>query len=278
VSYDTDIIAGMSEAEKLWTIDELAAQVALALATDYAGAPNGRIRGVPDLRTIRYYTTLGLLDRPASMRGRTALYGRKHLLQLVAIKRLQAQGLTLVEIQQRLLGKTEEELAGLAQMPSSSASAFRQPPTQRVSFWKQSPAKIRDLDNGLTSPGDGEGVLPLEASGLSSDSADLTLASEPFTEGSSAQARHRVTASQHDQSGSNSPGCNKRLSPRVDQPAGDKPDILQGVALRNGVTLLLAPLRSLTADDVQAIQTAAEPLLKYLEKRFLIPVFRKDEP
>ena len=76
--------------EPLWTIDELGAVVALALSVDYAGQANGRVREVPDRRTIRYYTTLGLIDRPARMRGRTALYGRRHLLQLVAIKRLQA--------------------------------------------------------------------------------------------------------------------------------------------------------------------------------------------
>ena len=90
--------------QPLWTISELGAQVALALSVDYQGPPNGRVRGVPDLRTIRYYTTLGLLDRAADMRGRTALYGRKHLLQLVAIKRLQARGLGLAEIQQQLVG------------------------------------------------------------------------------------------------------------------------------------------------------------------------------
>src|SRR5947208_8484092 len=94
----------------LWTIEELSAQVALALSVDYAGQGNGRVRDVPDLRTIRYYTTLGLVDRPAAMRGRTGLYGRRHLLQLVAIKRLQTKGLTLAELQGRLVGLTDSEL------------------------------------------------------------------------------------------------------------------------------------------------------------------------
>ena len=81
--------------ETLWTIDELGERVAEALGgPGYDGVPSGRVRDVPDLRTIRYYTTLGLLDRPAAMRGRTALYGPRHLLQLVAIKRLQARGLS----------------------------------------------------------------------------------------------------------------------------------------------------------------------------------------
>src|SRR5262245_39472227 len=90
----------MTRTESLWTIQELGAQVALALSVDYPGPPNSRVRELPDQRTIRYYTTQGLLDRPAEMRGRTALYGRRHLLQLVAIKRLQARGLSLSAIQQ----------------------------------------------------------------------------------------------------------------------------------------------------------------------------------
>src|SRR3954452_21706457 len=104
--------------EPLWTIDELGAMVALALSVDYAGQANGRVRDVPDRRTIRYYTTLGLIDRPAQMRGRTALYGRRHLLQLVAIKRLQARGATLAQVQRRLLGLPDAALADLARLPA----------------------------------------------------------------------------------------------------------------------------------------------------------------
>ena len=70
--------------ESFWTIEELGERIAEALGGQgYDGVPSGRVRDVPDLRTIRYYTTLGLLDRPAAMRGRTALYGSRHLLQLV---------------------------------------------------------------------------------------------------------------------------------------------------------------------------------------------------
>src|SRR5579884_4235161 len=103
---------------EFWTIDELGAEVALALSVDYEGAPNDRVREVPDRRTIRFYTTLGLIDRPAQMRGRTALYGERHLLQLVAIKRLQAKGLSLTEIQPRVVGQTDTALRRLAQLPA----------------------------------------------------------------------------------------------------------------------------------------------------------------
>jgi DNA-binding transcriptional MerR regulator len=137
--------------EPLWTIDQLGAQVALALSVDYSGSLNGRVRDVPDRRTIRYYTTLGLLDRPAEMRGRTAFYGRKHLLQLVAIKRLQARGMPLVEVQQRLLGLTTPALSRLANLPSSLetltpgsatpvAPASPAPERRARRFWSTVPA------------------------------------------------------------------------------------------------------------------------------------------
>jgi DNA-binding transcriptional MerR regulator len=131
----------------LWTLAELSAEVAQALADD-AGQANGRVREVPDMRTIRYYTTLGLIDRPAQMRGRTALYGERHLLQLVAIKRLQAKGLALAEIQARLTGQTDAVLRRLAQAASPRPQAER-PQTERspddrrsAAFWGAAPAPV----------------------------------------------------------------------------------------------------------------------------------------
>src|SRR3954471_22764140 len=113
--------------EELWTIAELADLVVGAMAKNFGGVANGRVRDVPDLRTIRYYTTLGLLDRPAEMRGRTALYGRRHLLQLVAIKRLQANGMSLAEIQARVLGLSDSALEATA-MIGRERSFWRDPP------------------------------------------------------------------------------------------------------------------------------------------------------
>lgn len=132
--------------ESLLTLDQLCAQVALALAVDYDGAPNDRIRDVPDRRTTRYYTTLGLIDRPAEMRGRTAFYARRHLLQLVAIKRLQAQGLGLREIQQRLLGATNADLEALARLPKLPEVPPASEPQQsaaRPEFWKSVPEPVK---------------------------------------------------------------------------------------------------------------------------------------
>src|ERR671928_1747267 len=99
-------------------MDELVERVREALAEEYPGAPNGRVRDLPDRRAIRWYTTTGLVDRPLGMRGRTALYGRRHLLQLVAIKRRQAAGRSLSQIQQELLGLSNSALGQLAQLPA----------------------------------------------------------------------------------------------------------------------------------------------------------------
>jgi hypothetical protein len=100
-----------------WTLEELVRRVADALAVDDVRAPNGRIREVPDARAIRWYTTIGLLDRPAGFRGRTALYGPRHLLQAVAVKRRQAHGLALAQIQAELAGATDATLRRVARVP-----------------------------------------------------------------------------------------------------------------------------------------------------------------
>ncbi|KAA1250386.1 MerR family transcriptional regulator, partial [Mycobacterium simiae] len=87
-----------------WTLDELVGRVAAALESPtYPGAPNGRVRELPDRRIVRWYTTTGLVDRPV-MQGRTARYSPRHLQQIVAVKRRQAQGRSLAEIQDELAG------------------------------------------------------------------------------------------------------------------------------------------------------------------------------
>jgi DNA-binding transcriptional MerR regulator len=131
-----------------WTIAELGDRVVAALAASGYQAPaNGQVRAVPDLRTIRYYTSLGLLDRPLEMRGRTALYGPRHLYQLCAIKRLQAEGKALGEVQAALAGLNDRALARVAQV---SAEALVAEPEEAAAddsrraapFWSAAPAPL----------------------------------------------------------------------------------------------------------------------------------------
>ena len=158
--------------EALWTINQLGAQVAAALAQGYSGPRNTRIRAIPNSRTVRYYTTLGLIDRPAAMDGRTALYGPRHLQQLVALKQLQARGLSLMEVQQKLAGATNVELgrmAGVEALPppvadSAGAGAARQ------AFWHAAPAEEED-EAEAAAPGE----LAEQAAAASPRALEMTL-------------------------------------------------------------------------------------------------------
>ncbi|HEY7271347.1 MAG TPA: MerR family transcriptional regulator [Actinoplanes sp.] len=126
-------------------MDELVERVQRALAEEYPGAPNGRVRDLPDRRVIRWYTTTGLVDRPAGLRGRTALYGPRHLLQIVAVKRRQAQGHSLAAIQAELAGAPDEQLAEVARVPDALLAVTGPAPDPhegavRARFWAATPA------------------------------------------------------------------------------------------------------------------------------------------
>ncbi len=74
---------------------------------------DGRATARPDARAVRYYISLGLVDRPLGYRGTSALYGERHVLQLLATKVLQSRGHALPAIQQQLVGRDDRALAAL---------------------------------------------------------------------------------------------------------------------------------------------------------------------
>ena len=117
-----------------WTLQELVEEVGHRLAA-LPPPKNGQVRAVPDERTIRYYAALGLLDRPAAMRGRTALYAARHLAQVVAIKRMQSAGKTLADIQALWPSLDDATLARMSGVELPTASR-----TARAEFWKRAPA------------------------------------------------------------------------------------------------------------------------------------------
>jgi DNA-binding transcriptional MerR regulator len=122
--------------EPSWTLQELVSEVAMRIAA--LPAPrNGQIRAIPDDRTVRYYATIGLLDRPAAMRGRTALYGPRHVAQVVAIKRLQAMGRSLSEIQALWPTLDDHTLTRMSGVELPAA----EPATGGAAFWKRVPAQ-----------------------------------------------------------------------------------------------------------------------------------------
>jgi len=105
--------------DTLLTLPQFAEAAARAVEASGAQPDNRQAKAVPAARMVRYYTARGLLPRPGT-RGRALVYGRRHLLHLVAIKRLQGQGMTLDEIAQRLAGIAECDLEDLAAVPDGA--------------------------------------------------------------------------------------------------------------------------------------------------------------
>jgi len=122
---------------------------------------NGRVRDVPNERLVRWYVTVGLVDPPLSRRGRVARYGQRHLLQLVAVKRRQAEGRSLAEIQAELAGATDETLAAVARVPET-LPAPQAPAAAPGRFWARRPgqAEPEPEPDPDPDPGDRGGVVP----------------------------------------------------------------------------------------------------------------------
>jgi DNA-binding transcriptional MerR regulator len=121
------------DVDEPWTLSELVTEAMSRLAA-LPPPKNGQVRAVPDERTVRYYAAIGLLDRPVGQRGRTALYGKRHLAQIVSIKRLQGADRSLAEIRQlwpTLDDVTLERISGVA-LTRAGKSARRD-------FWKKEP-------------------------------------------------------------------------------------------------------------------------------------------
>nr|WP_240948191.1 MerR family transcriptional regulator [Planosporangium mesophilum] len=136
---------------------------------------------MPDRRAVRWYATTGLVDRPAGMRGRNALYGPRHLLQLVAVKRRQAEGESLARIQAELNGATDATLAAIARVPDrllASGDAGVEVGLPRTRFWAAPPAVAPPA---VASPA---GVLePAPVPAVTDDGAVATLAGVPLPGG-----------------------------------------------------------------------------------------------
>lgn len=142
-----------------WTLDELARRAGAALAGEAVRAPNGRIRDLPDARAIRWYATIGLVDRPLPGPGRSARYGPRHLLQLVAIKRRQAAGHSLADIQAELAGATDETLHRIARIPADEVLADDvSVPPPRARFWASGPTPDQ-----ASAPAAGTATRPAES-------------------------------------------------------------------------------------------------------------------
>jgi len=236
--------------QTLWTLDELAERVDAALAVDYLGQASGRVRDVPDRRAIRWYTTIGLVDRPAAHRGRTAMYGPRHLLQLVAVKRLQARGLPLVAIQQELAGATDTQLARVARLPATASA----PPRRHLTPLAAPP---------------GAGVVPGSGAGLASGERPAPQGARTAAGGAEPARGTAQRAGFWREPPPTARRAADAFPSAPDDGGADGVATLRGVRLGAGATLLLDSGRALEPADLRAIVNAARPLLDALRARGL---------
>ncbi len=114
------------------TLEALADATARLLRQLRLRPDEGRVAEAADARGIRYYQTIGVVDRPLRYEGRRAVYGYRHLIQLLCVKKLQQEGHPLQLIQQGLAGRTTESLEqALAASTAPAATSCEEPETGR---------------------------------------------------------------------------------------------------------------------------------------------------
>src|SRR3954469_16973675 len=89
-----------------WNARGLAAHVTSLVDAAGLRPTNASARAAPSARSVRFYVSHGLLDRPEGT-GTAATYGYRHLLQLLGIKIRQREGQRLEVIKREM-----KELAG----------------------------------------------------------------------------------------------------------------------------------------------------------------------
>lgn len=97
-----------------------------------------KVTDVPDRRTIRYYMSRGLLDKPAH-HGRVALFNYRHVLQLLAIKALQSQYLPLRKTSEIVRAATDQDLEAILLASGKNAQSMARglPPILGAPGWRR---------------------------------------------------------------------------------------------------------------------------------------------
>ncbi len=95
------------------TIDDLVDEADRLLPVFAGRQTRYKVTDRPDVRTIRYYVTRGLLPRASGYEGGRARYGGAHLMRLLLIKKLQAEHHTLTRISSTLEGADDRSVLRL---------------------------------------------------------------------------------------------------------------------------------------------------------------------
>ncbi len=91
-----------------------------------------KVTEIPTERTIRYYVSAGLVDRPVRYEGTRALYGFRHFLQALSIKALQARYFPLRKVRAVMSDRPDGELEGvLLRMEGERREEAEAPPGEK---------------------------------------------------------------------------------------------------------------------------------------------------
>jgi DNA-binding transcriptional MerR regulator len=134
-----------------FSLGELVATAKSILGKIRHSVIDGRVAAIPDARTVRYYQTLGILKKPLRYKGRSAVYGYQHLLQLIAIKLLQREGLTLAQIQNAMIRLSLKDLEQQLQKALLAGDAPSPAPKKRIGPDKLSPISMGKIREPLPS-------------------------------------------------------------------------------------------------------------------------------
>lgn len=103
----------------------------------------GTVTSVPDERTIRYYMAEGLIQTPEEKQGTASVFGYLNLLQLVTVKKLQAEHLPIRKIRELVAGKSEQELETLLGIGGASGKKNRDSEAKRYLESLLAPASLK---------------------------------------------------------------------------------------------------------------------------------------
>ena len=139
-------------------------------------------------RTVRLYATEGLIDRPGKD-GRRAVYGQRHLLQLLLVRTLARRGLSLSAIAP-LVVCSDQDLQEQWQQLDDGTSSSNPPETRNEAL-----AYLQSIrDSSAPSPDQSSSLLPLLGSPLSSRSPSSLRSSRTGSRSSASSSRwHRFS-------------------------------------------------------------------------------------
>lgn len=144
----------LSQSDAQWSLDEFVELINRLLPRFLPDSARGS-RGQADLkpRLVRHYTSQGLVDKSVKA-GKEARYSYRHLLQLLVVRRMMAEGYTAAAIDRFAIQQSNRELEALLEggvqltaEVANPALSFLQSLQQEEQSTPSPPAKLRSASS-----------------------------------------------------------------------------------------------------------------------------------